>query len=41
MQIAKHDLKNQTDIGTKGAILINESGLYEVLMQSRKPIAKE
>ena len=41
MQIAKHDLKNQDDIGTKGAQIINESGLYSLVLGSKLPSAKK
>lgn len=40
VQIPKHDLQNCEDIGTKGAILINESGLYSLIFSSKKPEAK-
>ena len=41
MQIAKHDLKNQDDIGTKGAQIINESGLYSLILSSKLDSAKK
>ena len=41
MQIAKCDLKNYDDIGTKGAIAINESGLYSLALRSKLPDAKK
>ena len=41
MQIAKCDLKNYNDIGTKGAIAINESGLYSLVLRSKLPDAKK
>lgn len=41
LQIAKHDLPNQSDIGTKGAIVINESGLYGLVLSSKLPGAKQ
>lgn len=41
MQIAKCDLKNYDDIGTKGAIAINESGLYSLAFRSKLPEAKK
>ena len=41
MQIAKCDLKNYDDIGTKGAIAINESGLYSLALRSKLPQAKK
>lgn len=40
MQIAKRDLQNCDDIGTKGAVLINESGVYSLIFGSKKPEAK-
>ena len=39
-QIAKRDLQNCDDIGTKGAVLINESGVYSLIFGSKKPEAK-
>lgn len=41
LQIAKHDLQNYDDIGTKGAIVINESGLYSLVLRSKLPDAKK
>ena len=41
LQIAKHDLQNYDDIGTKGAIVINESGLYSLVLRSKLPQAKK
>lgn len=41
LQIAKHDLLNQSDIGTKGAVIINESGLYSLILSSKLPNAKK
>ena len=40
IQIAKRDLQNCDDIGTKGAVLINESGVYSLIFGSKKPEAK-
>ena len=40
IQIAKRDLQNCNDIGTKGAVLINESGVYSLIFGSKKPEAK-
>ena len=40
MQIAKRDLQNCDDIGTKGAVLINESGVYSLIFGSKRPEAK-
>jgi prophage antirepressor-like protein len=40
MQIAKRDLQNCDDVGTKGAVLINESGVYSLIFGSKKPEAK-
>ena len=41
MQIAKYDLQNYKDIGTKGAVVINESGLYSLILSSKLPNAKK
>ena len=41
LQIAKHDLQECEDIGTKGAIVINESGLYSLVLRSKLPQAKQ
>ena len=41
LQIAKHDLPNQSDIGTKGAVIINESGLYSLVLKSKLEGAKK
>ena len=41
LQIAKHDLPNQFDIGTKGAVIINESGLYSLVLKSKLEGAKK
>ena len=43
MQIAFHDLKKYGLIGfgTKGTQLINESGLYSLILSSKLPSAKE
>ena len=41
MQIAKYDLQNYIDIGTKGAVVINESGLYSLILSSKLPNAKK
>ena len=41
MQIVKRDLQMYSDIGTKGAVAINESGLYSLIMSSKLPKAKE
>ena len=40
LQIAKRDLQNCEDIGTKGAVIINESGVYALIFGSKKPEAK-
>jgi prophage antirepressor-like protein len=40
LQIAKRDLQNCDDIGTKGAVIINESGMYSLVFGSKKPEAK-
>lgn len=40
VQIAKRDLQNCDDIGTKGTTLINESGLYSLVFGSNKQEAK-
>lgn len=39
-QIAKRDLQEYTDIGTKGAQVINESGLYALIFGSKLESAK-
>lgn len=42
-QIAYHDLKKigLNDFGTKGGVLINESGLYSLVLRSKLPAAKK
>ena len=41
MQIPKQDLQEFKDVGTKGAILINESGMYSLIFSSKLESAKQ
>ena len=41
MQIKKIYLKEHDDIGTKGAIVINESGLYQLIVKSKTITKKQ